>query len=970
MKKVIVIVLGILALQPSFAQEATISQSGQVMRTYPFSDPDPVANPSKAIYPYFRFDGFSTKAIDAEWTVVTLENEYIKLNIFPEIGGKVWGAIDKKSGKQFIYSNDAVKFRDIAMRGPWTSGGIEFNFGIIGHAPTTATPVDYCTAKNGDGSVSCWLSSYELVTRTSWTVEVRLEKDKAYFTTKTTWHNYSAIDQPYYQWMNAGYHAYGNLEFAFPGTDYIGHAGDLHSYPVSEEGKEISWYEKNDFGGAKSYHVLGKYNDFYGAFYHDDKYGTAHVADYQAKLGMKIWIWGLSRQGMIWEKLLTDGNGQYVELQSGRMFNQPAPESSYTPFRSESFAPQETDVWTEYWFPVEDIKGIVKAGRIGAINVIRENDQIKVLYSPTVNMSAHMKIFNGDRQLEDIPLECKALEVLEKSFPSSVASEGRLKVVIGDDLLVYSEIPEDNITDRPKVIPDDFDWDSVYGLYVQGEQFLNQKDYGKAAGYLGKCLQKDKYFLPALNAQASLLFRLGSYEDALASCRTSLSLNAYDGKANYIYGLCCQALGKNTDAKDGFSVAARDAGFRTAAFEKLAEMYVLDKDYAKAVESALSSVKYNAGNISAKNILALAYRKMGQTDKASQVISSVLRTLPLAHGLRFENYMLGNFSEDEFAASLTGEFKREEILELEEWYEQIGCSREAEKLLGFVSDYPIANYRLAYMKHIAGDESAALAALEKAQEGSPEFVFPFRPSTLKSLRWAQDVKPCWKNEYYEALIHWACQDEAKALVLLKDCGDPEYAPFYLCRALLESGEEKLADLLKAEKTQESWRTGYALINYYMSAGRLSDAEAVGKKYLAKDKDDYKIGLRYANVLCDEGKYKESLAILNRLTVLPSEGAQAGRMAFRKANLCLAVDCLNHKNYRKALKCVDDSEIWNENLGVGKPYDDMIDMHVENYIRAKAYEGLGDRKKAEDYLAKVGDADVSSFDKDGILSKLK
>ena len=284
-----------------------------------------------------------------------------------------------------------------------------------------------------------------------------------------------------------------------------------------------------------------------------------------------------------------------------------------------------------------------------------------------------------------------------------------------------------------------------------------------------------------------MLFRLGSYEDALASCRTSLSLNAYDGKANYIYGLCCQALGKNTDAKDGFSVAA---------------------SYAKAVESALSSVKYNAGNISAKNILALAYRKMGQTDKASQVISSVLRTLPLAHGLRFENYMLGNFSEDEFAASLTGEFKREEILELEEWYEQIGCSREAEKLLGFVSDYPIANYRLAYMKHIAGDESAALAALEKAQEGSPEFVFPFRPSTLKSLRWAQDVKPCWKNEYYEALIHWACQDEAKALVLLKDCGDPEYAPFYLCRALLESGEEKLADLLKAVPRQlerSTWR---------------------------------------------------------------------------------------------------------------------------------------------------------------------
>ena len=243
MKKALIAILSILASLPLSAQEATISQSLQKMKTYPFSDPDPVANPSESIYPYFHFDGFSARAADKEWTVVTLENEYIRLTILPEIGGKVWGAIDKKSGKQFIYSNDAVKFRSIAMRGPWTSGGIEFNFGIIGHAPTTATPVDYCTAKNADGSVSCWLSSYELVTRTFWVVEVRLEKDKAYFSTKTTWYNYSAIDQPYYQWMNAGYHAYGNLEFAFPGTNYIGHAGDLHSYPVSEDGREISWYE-------------------------------------------------------------------------------------------------------------------------------------------------------------------------------------------------------------------------------------------------------------------------------------------------------------------------------------------------------------------------------------------------------------------------------------------------------------------------------------------------------------------------------------------------------------------------------------------------------------------------------------------------------------------------------------------------------------------------------------------------------
>ena len=275
-------------MQPLFAQKATVTETVESVKTYPFSDPDPVADPSDLFYPYFRFDGFSAKGIDKQWKVVSLENDYIKLTLFPEVGGKVWGAVDKTTGMEFIYNNHVVKFRDIAMRGPWTSGGIEFNFGIIGHAPTSSTPVDYVTRQKPDGSVSCYVSSYELVTRTLWTVEVNLPKDKAYFTTTTTWHNCSSIDQPYYQWMNAGYPANGNAEFCYPGTNYIGHDGELHPFPFDEEGHDISWYEKNNFGPSKSYHVVGKYNDFYGAYWHDKDLGSIHHADYGEKLGMAM----------------------------------------------------------------------------------------------------------------------------------------------------------------------------------------------------------------------------------------------------------------------------------------------------------------------------------------------------------------------------------------------------------------------------------------------------------------------------------------------------------------------------------------------------------------------------------------------------------------------------------------------------------------------------------------------------------
>ncbi len=66
-----------------------------------------------------------------------------------------------------------------------------------------------------------------------------------------------------------------------------------------------------------------------------------------------MFSWALSDLGKIWEELLTDQNGQYVELQSGRLFNQNMVSSSLTPFKQILFQPYQTDVWTEYWFPIE-----------------------------------------------------------------------------------------------------------------------------------------------------------------------------------------------------------------------------------------------------------------------------------------------------------------------------------------------------------------------------------------------------------------------------------------------------------------------------------------------------------------------------------------------------------------------------------------------------------------------------------------
>jgi hypothetical protein len=143
-------------------QKATIKEYNKIFATYPFSDPDPVPEMSK-IYPYYRFDGYTDKPVQKQWKVVELENDFIKVMILPEVERKIWTAIEKSTGKPFIYYNQVVKFRDVAMRGPWTSGGLEANYGIIGHYAQLRTPVDYTMIKKKDGSVSCVIGGLDLL---------------------------------------------------------------------------------------------------------------------------------------------------------------------------------------------------------------------------------------------------------------------------------------------------------------------------------------------------------------------------------------------------------------------------------------------------------------------------------------------------------------------------------------------------------------------------------------------------------------------------------------------------------------------------------------------------------------------------------------------------------------------------------------------------------------------------------------
>src|SRR5690606_39303084 len=103
MKKLVVTVLLFCSAIIGMAQQpAAVKEDLQSFPTYGFSDPNPIPLLSP-VYPYFRYDGFTDEAHQKQWKIVELENDYLKVLITPEIGGKIWAAIEKKSGKSFIY---------------------------------------------------------------------------------------------------------------------------------------------------------------------------------------------------------------------------------------------------------------------------------------------------------------------------------------------------------------------------------------------------------------------------------------------------------------------------------------------------------------------------------------------------------------------------------------------------------------------------------------------------------------------------------------------------------------------------------------------------------------------------------------------------------------------------------------------------------------------------------------------------
>lgn len=945
MKRITLVLAVILIGANLQAQKAIISEKLIQLKTYPFSDPNPVPQFGK-IFPYFSFDGYAATGAMHGWKMIEMENDYIKLWVAPEVGGKIWGAVEKTSGKEFIYYNHAVKFRDIAMRGPWTSGGIEINFGVIGHAPTASTPVDYFIRKNDDGSVSCFVSAIDLTSRTRWSVEINLPKDKAYFTTHTIWDNPTALEQSYYHWMNLGVKTAGNLEYIFPGNSYIGHNGEHDAWPVDEKGRDLSFYKKNNFGGAKSYHVLGEITDFYGAYWHNDDFGFVHYSPYDEKAGKKIFIWGLSDQGSIWENLLTDTDGQYTEIQSGRMFNQASPRSSYTPFKNRGFTAGSSDDWTEYWFPVKGISGLKSAQQLGSMNLQQKDNMVSVWFCPNEAVNDKLQVRNGKAVIFTKEIHSAPMQSVTGSFEYK-GNFKDLKVWLGN-IMLYDADREKYQIKRPIDTPASFSWETAYGHWLKGKELEFQRSYKSAGDEYQKSLEIDPWYVPALTSMATLTYRKTEYTSSMDYSLKALSINTYDADANLIYGLSGMALGDTTSAIDGFSIASADISQRGAAFNSLASIFINQGDFRKALKYTEKSLLCNQMSSNAIQFKILCLRKLEYKDEANNELNALEIKDPLNHFIRFERFLADPSAENKSLTQkyITSELAHETYLEYGLWYFYNGQLSDALKVLELAPEnHAILLLWQGYINHLLGKEQAASNFLAVTLKQSPLFVFPFRTETLKPLEWAQTQSQDWKIKYYTGMIYLSAGADEKGKSAWESCGEePDFFPFYIARSrLLDPGSQQAQnDVDKAlQLSGNDWQTGLFVSKFYLSKGNIQKAEELAKNYYLKYPQNSNLGLLYAKIMEQDKKYSPSLALLKTIQVLPSEGASESRTIWKRANIGLAQELMKGGKYKKALEYIDLARIWPANLGVGKPY--QADERDEDALALQCYKMLKDEK---------------------------
>ena len=80
---------------------------------------------SGKIYPLPFIDRIAAERTEQAWDAVQIENEFLRVVMLPQLGGRIHIGQDKTNGYDFFYRQNVIKPALVGLAGPWISGGVE-----------------------------------------------------------------------------------------------------------------------------------------------------------------------------------------------------------------------------------------------------------------------------------------------------------------------------------------------------------------------------------------------------------------------------------------------------------------------------------------------------------------------------------------------------------------------------------------------------------------------------------------------------------------------------------------------------------------------------------------------------------------------------------------------------------------------------------------------------------------------------
>ena len=677
-----------------------------------FFENKPYQGASGRLYPIPYSDGITDEKKDVEYDVFTLENEYIKTQVLPEIGGKILRGYDKVGAHDFIYYNEVIKPALVGLAGAWISGGIEFNWPQH-HRPTTFMPLEAVIEENADGGKTVWTGEVEPFNRMKGMAGITLDPGRSYIKAKVRVYNRTAFPQVFMWWANLAVPVNDTYRTVFPPdcewvNDHDRRA--ILEWPIAKgvyktarpydfgDGTDLSHYSAVKVPSSYLISQGQSDMDFIAGYDVGINKGIATVANHHISPGKKMWHWGMGDFGDMWCNNLTDENGPYIELMTG-VYTDNQPDFTW-------IAPYESREFEQYWYPIRDIGEIKNASIDAAINVENRKDGLfiglnvtgvftganvrvvakdKILYSETCDMKpdvSYMKTVDiGNTDFNDITV-------------SLLSGEG--KVLISYKPYVRGQ--KTPITPR-KPVKRPSEIETVEELYINGLHLEQYKQHNyKPEDYYLEGIRRDSGDIRCNTSMARLCLKNGEfkkcvdYSDTAIKRLTLRNEHPTDTEAFYLKGIALTFLGKTQAAYDILYKAAWNYLHRSAALFELACLDCKAGDYIAALEKLDESIGLNVGHIKAQNLKTAILRRIDPAAAKKQAaICNNDDLLDLFAKIEYSHFIDNTAEIAQFA------LKAENLIDVANDYIKAGFYEDAVYTLAFYNGkHPLIEYYKGY----------------------------------------------------------------------------------------------------------------------------------------------------------------------------------------------------------------------------------------------------------------------------------